>query len=248
MTPAETRTLPAVIDVVGASVGDGAYQELRAEDIARLPAAETGNALRTQSRPETASAADVLRYYGGAAAEQKGESLPLGPGLLSYSVREPLGVVASIIPWNSPLVLAAKAKLPILEVLANEKRKTLIMVLFQTVADVGYSMVTVFSLTCVTEHLDLPRSWAFNGLLIAAAVDLVMQPLSGILSDRIGRRKVYAIGTVFLGLYAYPFFALLDHGTKTSVWLAPVLGLGIGQGGWWRPIATRRRRGFLGLR
>lgn len=78
-----------------------------AEDIARLLAAETGNALRTQSRPETASAADVLRYYGGAAAEQKGETLPLGPGLFSYSVREPLGAVASIIPWNSPLVLAA---------------------------------------------------------------------------------------------------------------------------------------------
>lgn len=121
-----------------------------------------------------------------------------------------------------------KAKLPILEVLANEKRKTLIMVFFQSVANVGYFMVTVFSLTYITEHLHLPRSWAVNGLLIAAAVDLVMQPLFGILSDRIGRRKVYGIGTVFLGLYAYPFFMLLDHGTKATVWLALVLGLGIG--------------------
>jgi phenylacetaldehyde dehydrogenase len=77
------------------------------EDIARLLAAETGNAIRTQSRGETASAVDVLRYYGGVAAEQKGETLPLGDGLLSYTVREPLGVVGAIIPWNSPLVLAA---------------------------------------------------------------------------------------------------------------------------------------------
>lgn len=78
-----------------------------AEEIARLLAAETGNALRTQSRPEVQSAAEVLRYYGGVVAEQKGETLPLGPGLFSYTTREPLGVVGAIIPWNSPLVLAA---------------------------------------------------------------------------------------------------------------------------------------------
>jgi betaine-aldehyde dehydrogenase len=77
------------------------------EEIARVLAAETGNALRTQSRPETQSAAEVLRYYGGVIAEQKGETLPLGPGIFSYTTREPLGVVGAIIPWNSPLVLAA---------------------------------------------------------------------------------------------------------------------------------------------
>lgn len=77
------------------------------EEIARLLAAETGNALRTQSRPEVASTAEVLRYYGGVVAEQKGETLPLGKGIFSYTTREPLGVVGAIIPWNSPLVLAA---------------------------------------------------------------------------------------------------------------------------------------------
>lgn len=78
-----------------------------ADDIARLLAAETGNAIRTQSRGEVASTVEVLRYYGGTASEQKGETLPLGQGLFSYSTRDPLGVVAAIIPWNSPLVLGA---------------------------------------------------------------------------------------------------------------------------------------------
>ncbi|WP_244430209.1 aldehyde dehydrogenase family protein [Bradyrhizobium liaoningense] len=78
-----------------------------AEEIAKVLAAETGNALRTQSRPEVASTAEVLRYYGGVVSEQKGETLPLGPGIFSYTTREPLGVVGAIIPWNSPLVLAA---------------------------------------------------------------------------------------------------------------------------------------------
>ncbi len=77
------------------------------ESVARLLAAETGNALRTQSRPEVAGAIEVLRYFGGVAAEQKGETAPLGGGLLSFTKREPLGVVGAIIPWNSPVVLAA---------------------------------------------------------------------------------------------------------------------------------------------
>lgn len=77
------------------------------EELARIIAAETGNAIRTQSRGEAATAADVFRYFGGVASEQKGEVLPLGDKLLSYSVREPLGVVAAIVPWNAPVLLAS---------------------------------------------------------------------------------------------------------------------------------------------
>ncbi len=76
-----------------------------AEEIARVLAAESGNALKTQSRGETMGAAAVLKYYGGTSVEQKGETLPLGPDIFSYSTREPFGVVGSIIPWNSPLQL-----------------------------------------------------------------------------------------------------------------------------------------------
>lgn len=78
-----------------------------AEEVARVLAAESGNAIRTQSRGEAMGASGVLKYYGGVAVEQKGETLPLGPGIFSYSTREPLGVVGSIIPWNSPLQLGA---------------------------------------------------------------------------------------------------------------------------------------------
>ena len=77
------------------------------EELARTIAAETGNAIRTQARGEAATAADVFRYFGGVASEQKGEVLPLGDAMLSYSVREPLGVVAAIVPWNAPVLLAS---------------------------------------------------------------------------------------------------------------------------------------------
>jgi len=79
----------------------------RVEDLARVIATETGNALSTQARPEAKLTADIFRYFGGLAGELKGETLPLGEHLLSYSRREPIGVVGAIIPWNAPVVLAA---------------------------------------------------------------------------------------------------------------------------------------------
>ena len=77
------------------------------EGLAQLVAAETGNAIRTQSRPEANSSADVFRYFGGLASEMKGETIPLGETILNYNLREPIGVVGGIIPWNSPILLGS---------------------------------------------------------------------------------------------------------------------------------------------
>jgi acyl-CoA reductase-like NAD-dependent aldehyde dehydrogenase len=81
--------------------------EAEAEEIARMIVLETGNALRTQARGEARLAADIFRYFGGLAGELKGETIPLGEHVLSYTRREPLGVVGAIIPWNAPVLLGA---------------------------------------------------------------------------------------------------------------------------------------------
>ena len=81
--------------------------EARIEEMARTIAEETGNALRTQARAEATLSADIFRYFGGLASELKGETIPLGEQLLSYTRREPLGVVGAIIPWNAPVLLGA---------------------------------------------------------------------------------------------------------------------------------------------
>jgi betaine-aldehyde dehydrogenase len=80
--------------------------EARAEELARIIAEETGNAIRTQARGEARLSADILRYFGGLASELKGETIPLGEQVLSYTRREPIGVVGAIIPWNAPVILA----------------------------------------------------------------------------------------------------------------------------------------------
>jgi betaine-aldehyde dehydrogenase len=81
--------------------------QARAEELARTIALETGNALRTQARGEAGMTADIFRYFGGLASELKGETVPLGEHVLSYTRREPLGIVGAIIPWNAPVMLGA---------------------------------------------------------------------------------------------------------------------------------------------
>ncbi|OFW05788.1 MAG: aldehyde dehydrogenase [Acidobacteria bacterium RIFCSPLOWO2_02_FULL_68_18] len=81
--------------------------EAETETIAHLVARETGNAIRTQARPEVKGAVDVFRYFGGVAGELKGETIPLGEHMLCYTRREPIGVVGAIVPWNAPVVLGA---------------------------------------------------------------------------------------------------------------------------------------------
>lgn len=81
--------------------------EEQAETIAVLLATETGNAITPSSRPEIHTAVDMLRYFGGLGGELKGETVPMSEHVLSYTRREPLGVVGAVIPWNSPVVIAA---------------------------------------------------------------------------------------------------------------------------------------------
>src|SRR5438067_4480577 len=103
--PAWSRTVPRDRRRLLARIGDAL--EARVEELARMIARETGNALRTQARPEAMTTVDIIRYFSGLGGELKGETLPLGEHVLSYTRREPLGVVGAIIPWNAPVLLAA---------------------------------------------------------------------------------------------------------------------------------------------
>ncbi|TMB76791.1 MAG: aldehyde dehydrogenase family protein, partial [Chloroflexi bacterium] len=58
-------------------------------------------------RPEAQRVSDLFRYFGGLGGELKGETIPLGEDWFSYTRREPLGVVAAIVPWNVPILIAA---------------------------------------------------------------------------------------------------------------------------------------------
>src|SRR5712671_6232381 len=103
--PSWSRTIPRERGRLLARIAEAL--EARVEEMARTIALETGNALRTQARPEAKTTIDIIRYFGGLGSELKGETIPLGEHVLSYTRREPLGVVGAIIPWNAPVMLGA---------------------------------------------------------------------------------------------------------------------------------------------
>ena len=90
----------------GKMIADGARLIFdNCDALARLLALETGKAIRTECRPEVKTAADILEFFAGLGSELKGETLPFRHDMLAFTTREPLGVVAAILPWNVPLVL-----------------------------------------------------------------------------------------------------------------------------------------------
>ena len=75
------------------------------DEIAELEARNVGKPLR-EARAEIALAARSFRYYAGAVDRHFGETIP-APGALLYTLRQPIGVVGAIVPWNFPLVIAS---------------------------------------------------------------------------------------------------------------------------------------------
>ncbi|MEO9189227.1 MAG: aldehyde dehydrogenase family protein [Acetobacteraceae bacterium] len=103
--PAWSRVVPRERGRMLGRIAEAIEAEI--EPLAHLIARETGNALRTQARPEARLTADIFRYFAGLGGELKGETIPLGEHVLSYTRREPLGVVGAIIPWNAPVLLGS---------------------------------------------------------------------------------------------------------------------------------------------
>jgi betaine-aldehyde dehydrogenase len=76
------------------------------DELAMLDAADCGNPYTEMMRDAGAGAAQ-LDFYAGLVTEMKGASIPMGPDVVNFSVREPFGVVGRIIPFNHPFMFAA---------------------------------------------------------------------------------------------------------------------------------------------
>ena len=81
--------------------------DAHAEELALLETLEVGKPIRDTRSVDAPKAAYMIRWYAEAIDKQYGDVAPTGPGSLAFTTREPLGVVAAIVPWNYPLYLAA---------------------------------------------------------------------------------------------------------------------------------------------
>ena len=78
----------------------------RADEVARLETLHNGKPITESRHVEIPAAAECFEYYGGWSDKVMGETIPVKGNHLTYTLREPLGVVAAIVPWNFPLLLA----------------------------------------------------------------------------------------------------------------------------------------------
>ena len=81
--------------------------EANADELARLESLDTGHPLRDSRNLDVPRTAATFRYFGGMADKLQGDVIPVDPGFLNYVLREPLGVVGSIVPWNFPLMFCS---------------------------------------------------------------------------------------------------------------------------------------------
>ena len=79
----------------------------RADEVARLETLHNGKPISESRHIEIPAAAECFEYYGGWSDKVMGETIPVKGNYLTYTLREPIGVVAAIVPWNFPLLLAA---------------------------------------------------------------------------------------------------------------------------------------------
>ena len=81
--------------------------EANAEELARLESLDTGHPLRDSRNLDVPRTAACFRYFGGMADKLQGDVVPVEVGFLNYLLREPLGVVGQVVPWNFPLMFTS---------------------------------------------------------------------------------------------------------------------------------------------
>jgi acyl-CoA reductase-like NAD-dependent aldehyde dehydrogenase len=81
--------------------------ESNLDELAMLETRDTGHPIRDSRTLDAPRTAATLRYFGGMADKHQGRVIPVEPGFLDYVVREPVGVVGQIVPWNFPLMFTS---------------------------------------------------------------------------------------------------------------------------------------------
>lgn len=132
----------------------------------------------------------------------------------------------------------SESKKPILDVL-RQHPKNVILAMGARLAENGtFYLYTAFIIPFATQRMGFSMSSVLTAISLAALIGLVTIPAYGLLSDILGRRPVYLFGAIFTGLFAFPFFWMVESSRTSLMMLAVVVALTVGHAAMYGPQAS----------
>lgn len=125
-------------------------------------------------------------------------------------------------------------KLPIVDTLKYHWREVLIAIGAKVVETAPFYIFGTFVVSYATTNLEFSRTATLAAVMIATVITTILIPIMGALSDRVGRKKMYVTGAVAMGLFAFPYFWMLQQGSVLLLIVATIIGLGV----IWAPITA----------
>ena len=115
------------------------------------------------------------------------------------------------------------AKVPVVEVIRRYPKEIVLSALLRMSEQAPFYLYTAFALAYIKDHLHQTEGLGLAAVTVGGALELFLIPVFGNLSDRLGRRRVYATGAILTGVVAFPFFVLLNSGAAGLIILGVAL-------------------------
>lgn len=122
---------------------------------------------------------------------------------------------------------AEAVKVPALQVFKQHPKQLISIIVARAAENAWFYIASTFTLAYTTTQLGIARQEILFATICGAAVIMVMTPLCGHLSDKVGQRNMFMFGLCVLALYCYPFFSMLNSKDPVLVWTAIVLAIGV---------------------
>jgi MFS family permease len=116
-------------------------------------------------------------------------------------------------------------KAPIMEVIKKQPKQIILSALLRLSEQAPFYLFTAFVFYYTVTNLKMERSFILSAVCAAACVSFFTIPIAGHVSDLIGRKKMYLIGVVTMGLFGFLYFGLVDTATPALVFVAIMLSL-----------------------